>query len=563
MKPRFRILYIIVFLHSLAAIAQPAAIIAAPAEKQVMLLLQWYRNDLSKLDSQQVLSALTEAENLFDKKGLTLLRRQAWMMQYLYPAQKNPDAAKAALLMLEAAEKGAKKGWTLTEAECRFHAGNFYFVAGNFGLAYEYMKKALIVFERYDPIRYPHLLGFGPGIAGYYYRLGEYALAIKYLKKTMELPAWWNAVLYPPNLKNTVGLCYQQLKEFDSAENWFHQSYQAAESVQDSFYMALANGNLGYTFFLQGKYDLALPLVETDYKESSRAGETGSTINAGMLLASIHIKRGEIPAAENYMQQCRSSVYASKDAGVLKSWYENLYHIYRYKGDMNSTNRWADSLLMYKDSATALRDKRVYSQSVLKMEAEQHLNEVNQLEDLRKRQLLLRNSLLAILLLSGIIAMLWVNRRLLKRNKEKQLAEQQLEFAQQELLNYTNKLKEKNELLEQLRREIDIQQDGSERIENINRLLSATILTDEDWKIFRELFIKVYPDFFIRLKEKMSDLSPADTRLLALTKLGLPPKDMAAMLGISYEAIKKARQRLRKKIRLPEEGGLEELVEMI
>jgi hypothetical protein len=38
---------------------------------------------------------------------------------------------------------------------------------------------------------------------------------------------------------------------------------------------------------------------------------------------------------------------------------------------------------------------------------------------------------------------------------------------------------------------------------------------------------------------------------------------MAGMLGISYDAIKKTRQRLRKKIDLPEEGGLDELVDLI
>jgi DNA-binding CsgD family transcriptional regulator len=147
-----------------------------------------------------------------------------------------------------------------------------------------------------------------------------------------------------------------------------------------------------------------------------------------------------------------------------------------------------------------------------------------------------------------------VNRQLLKRNKEKELAQQQLEFAEQELMTYTRQLKEKNDLLEQLR---------DERTGNIQTLLSATILTEDDWKKFRELFDKVHPGFFIRLKEKIPDLSTTDIRMLALTKLRLPLKEMASMLGVSYDAIKKARQRLRKKIDLPEEGDLEELAEMI
>src|SRR6185295_11173754 len=179
-------------------------------------------------------------------------------------------------------------------------------------------------------------------------------------------------------------------------------------------------------------------------------------------------------------------------------------------------------------------------------------------ESNRKHQVLLRNSLLAGLLLLIIIALLAVNRQLLKRNKERELAQQQLEFADHELQSYMQQLKEKNELLEQLREDMDKENNSFERTGNINRLISATILTEEDWKKFQQLFEKVYPGFFIRLREKIPDLSATDMRLLALTRLQVVPKDMAAMLGVSYEAIRKARQRLRKKINLPEEGGLEE-----
>jgi DNA-directed RNA polymerase specialized sigma24 family protein len=143
-----------------------------------------------------------------------------------------------------------------------------------------------------------------------------------------------------------------------------------------------------------------------------------------------------------------------------------------------------------------------------------------------------------------------------------------LENAKKQLGFFTNALREKNELVETFRSELEqLQQSDHEqadaRVEHINKLLNSTILTEEDWKAFRQMFDLVHPGFFVRLKEKLSDLTPAETRLLALTKLQLAPKEMAAMLGISYDAIKKSRQRLRRKINLPEEGGLDELVEMI
>jgi DNA-binding CsgD family transcriptional regulator len=75
-------------------------------------------------------------------------------------------------------------------------------------------------------------------------------------------------------------------------------------------------------------------------------------------------------------------------------------------------------------------------------------------------------------------------------------------------------------------------------------------MTDENWNDFKKLFSNVYPGFFINLSKGYPQLSAADTRLLALVKLGLNNAEMANMLGITVEGIKKAKQRLRKKINI-------------
>nr|WP_315820727.1 tetratricopeptide repeat protein [Paraflavitalea speifideiaquila] len=346
-------------------------------------------------------------------------------------------------------------------------------------------------------------------------------------------------------------MCYQQLKQYDSAIYYFNKSHRSAAAVKDSFYMSLSYGNLGYTYHLQGKDSLALPLLQLDYAGSIKAAEWGSAINAAMVLSTIYISEGKADMAQQYLEAARPYVYRFKGIGSLKNWYENLYRYYRFKGNTNLALYYADSLLLYKDSLATIRNNRTLDQAKLKVETEKHLNTISELENQRRQQVFARNSILMALLLAGIIGLLWVNRQRLKRNKEIQLAalaqekaQQQLQFAQQELAGYTNKLKEKNELIEQFRQELEqLQQldlqENKERMENINHLLNATILTEEDWRTFRELFEKVYPGFFIRLRDKMPDLSAADTRLIALTKLQLPPKDMAAMLGVSYDAIKK------------------------
>ncbi|MEO5563084.1 MAG: tetratricopeptide repeat protein, partial [Chitinophagaceae bacterium] len=500
------------------------SILSLSPERQMLALLKWY-NILVKKDSQPSIAKLNAAEQVFKEKNNTVLRRQAWLLQYLHKTERNPTSAESAALMLHAAEEAASKKWWITQAECWHFAGHIYFKGGLFVPAFEYLRKAQNVFDKNARGEYAYLLRYAGSLALCYYQFGEYRQALQYIKQELQLPSFWGELFYFPDLSNTIGLCYQQLKQYDSAAIWYQQSHDGAAIYKDTFYMALANGNLGYSYYLQQQYDKALPLLLADYAASINARETGSAINAAFSLADIYIKKGQLGEAEKYVDITREHTFSTRSLALLKNWYENLYHLSLANGDYKRSSIYADSLIFYKDSLNQVRDKKAFNQEVLKLETEKHLHEVTQLESRRKQQVLMRNSLLAGLVLLMIIALLAVNRQLLKRNKERELSQQQLEFAGHELQSYMQQLKEKNELLEQLREDIAQENNSMERTGDINRLVSATILTEEDWKKFRQLFEKVYPGFFVRLREKMPDLSATDTRLLALTKLQVTPKD--------------------------------------
>jgi len=77
------------------------------------------------------------------------------------------------------------------------------------------------------------------------------------------------------------------------------------------------------------------------------------------------------------------------------------------------------------------------------------------------------------------------------------------------------------------------------------------------------LFEQVHKGFFIRLKEKLPNLTQAETRLICLTKLQLDTKQMAGILGVSNSTIKQSRYRLRKKLGLSEEDNISDISESI
>jgi len=101
------------------------------------------------------------------------------------------------------------------------------------------------------------------------------------------------------------------------------------------------------------------------------------------------------------------------------------------------------------------------------------------------------------------------------------------------------------------------------RVKQIEFLSNSTILTDEAWDKFKQLFEQVYPGFIVRLNQHLPNLTPSEIRLLTLTKIKLSTRQMAATLGVSPDTIKKSRHRLRKKMDISQDESLDDIIKLI
>ena len=134
-------------------------------------------------------------------------------------------------------------------------------------------------------------------------------------------------------------------------------------------------------------------------------------------------------------------------------------------------------------------------------------------------------------------------------------AEAEAQKAKEQLIFFTESLQEKTQLIESLQSASKVQQE--EHLGQIEELSRYTILTDEDWDRFRVLFTKVYPGFFVALKERIPDITVGEQRMAALVRLRISIKDSAAMLGVSMNSIYKTRQRLRTRMGLEQDADLD------
>jgi DNA-binding CsgD family transcriptional regulator len=202
-----------------------------------------------------------------------------------------------------------------------------------------------------------------------------------------------------------------------------------------------------------------------------------------------------------------------------------------------------------------------------------HLADVEKLTEQKKVQVIIRNSLIAGLVALGLLTALFINRqKIINRRKqerlhsEKQLMEVELSNASSQLQMFTRSIHEKNALIEEFSAQLESLQPATPGMpadydpDALARLRESTILTDNEWEDFRRLFETVHGDYLERLKVKIPGLSPAETRFIALTKLQLSNKEMAGILGISTDAVRMNKHRLRKKLNLDDRTSIDELL---
>jgi hypothetical protein len=196
-----------------------------------------------------------------------------------------------------------------------------------------------------------------------------------------------------------------------------------------------------------------------------------------------------------------------------------------------------------------------------------HVAQLNRLKTEERVGYVERNAIIIVLILLVVIFVLIHNRQLVAEKKEKELivaekkiVDEKLRSSVNELMVYVESLQQKNRLIEKFQARLESHDKGRADAAIVEQLTTVNVMTDDNWSQFKRLFLKVYPGFFIALKKSFPNLTETDMKLLALTKLRLSSREMAEMLGVTAEGIKKARQRLRKKMSLSAKDNVENVI---
>lgn len=393
---------------------------------------------------------------------------------------------------------------------------------------------------------------------------------------------------------NAIATIAQEQGNYVKALDNMQKVAAIARARGDSLWESIARGNTGDIYFLQLKYEKAVPLLESAYKENSRHNLWDQAHKNVLRLATINLEQGNVAVAEKYLLLSEKYLGKMPEIGYLRitdmlkarrDYYMFLSSYYQKKGNTAAALQSFLILDRVKDSLNQQKALLSYSKIRLNTETGMQSARMANLALQAKNAILMRNSVIIILLLLIGFAFFIYNAQAGKRKMAKQImaneialemsekmrVQEELNHAQEQLIGFTEHISEKNRVIEAFTKEAagfykntgSGKQEEEERMAHFNNLIQSTILTSNEWDEFRTLFEKVHQGFIFRLREKLPNITENEIRLLCIKKLQLTTQETANMLGVSTAAVKKARQRLSKKINMKETETLSEIASHI
>ncbi len=437
---------------------------------------------------------------------------------------------------------------------------------GEIGLAVMYEMNGIDLSEKISEEIRPYDYQF---LAEILYRVREYNSSIKYALKAAD--AWGNSAgadkTYIVSCLNTVALGYHRQDKYDSALFYYNHALELAKRAGSYIWTGIVTGNMAQIYYAQKKYDSAYPIFLNDYRTSKDSGYYDNAANSLQWAARTNLALGDKPVALKQVREAFDLLRLWRDNGYLRNAYYTATQIFREMGNY-------DSAFYYNNLYASLNDslERVVSTSTTDI-AKARLNDeaskynIQTLKREKRTQLVLRNIIIVGVILLFVFLLLMINRRTLKTKmkmekieQEKLLMEREVASAKDQLRMFTENVIEKTNLIEKLEMQVKGKDVTSEQHSIMSELTQKTILTEQDWYKFKSLFEKIYPAFFLKLKDKFPDITLAEQRMAALIRLHLTTRQMASMLDISLDSVHKSRQRLRQRFQVGAETNLEELV---
>ncbi len=454
----------------------------------------------------------------------------------------------------------------------------YYYKQRKYGVAFRHLLTMVDLIKESDEVSYPGHTYAIYFTARAHYDFFDYENAVKYGQILTRVK---DAEVKNTHIFNAcmMGMAYLNLNQYNLAQKSFEWGLRYVPSTfpapKQVGWNGIFNGNIGIVYYQQKDYEKAITYLQQGINLTRKAEYWDNVSRFSSKLALIYLEQRQLKKASLYAQQALQAAGKISETAYEKKQYQ--IESYKVMADSYRALGQYKLSLLYTDSATVSDvlwkqqiDVTLKHRAEIAVEQERHWAQERLLQKEKERQTTIRNGLIIFFLMTVLIAYLLYNRqRLLYRHRheqllaEKQLTAIELESARTQLEQFRQEAHRKSLWMEQLTDEWDYSpynNTTTTKQQLLSEIRNSVILTDRDWSTFVQHFEKVHPNFFERLRAKFPDLSPAETRFIALSRLSYSNREMAAMLGVGMGAIRQYRLRIRRKLLLPEEANLEQII---
>lgn len=347
----------------------------------------------------------------------------------------------------------------------------------------------------------------------------------------------------------------------------------------DDYSSMMIYGNIGQTYYKLEKFDSSLIFLEKSLGIANQINSLDHIASAKRSLGDAYSAQGDNIRAINYISESVELFDSLGYQDELSDSYQFLYEAQEKAGRYEDAYDNLHNYMVIKDSIASKQMQTDLAEMETKYETEKKeaqiilLEKEAELDDSRKKALLGGIGLLA--LLGGGVSYGQYQKRkreLEVAEKEKELevhkrkvAEEELELKKKELTAKALQLASKNEFLQSLEEEVtqlssSIDDSVNKATARITRMIRSDSDDEAEWRQFSKEFSSIHQEFVDRLVDRYGSFTQSEMRLVSLLKMNLTSKEIANILRVSDEGIKKARYRLRKKMGLESKQDLGEVI---
>lgn len=360
------------------------------------------------------------------------------------------------------------------------------------------------------------------------------------------------------------------LDSFDRAEELLLDAIEYLDRKENNYMMTGAQTQLGRT--LMGKEDSknALKYLERALALAIQSGNEKQSSYIRSMIATAYLNNNQ---ARKALAPALKSYSFHKTQGIndeTPSIIKTLYTVYSQMGNAPLAYKYS---IIYQELSDSLEGvANVQKLLELENEYQEKLNH-EQIQTLEVESKLVKQRttativIISLLALSALIVVRWQQTRIgagklisshkealfmeqaEKQRLEREKVENELHQQNQELVGLALQIAEKNELIKDIEEQLLLVGGGDPSIANqLKNTLRSAEIQGTDWSQFLQLFEVVHPEFIDAIKERNPKLTNHDIRLCSLERMNFNTKQIASILHISDEGVKKARYRLKKKL---------------